>query len=119
MKLFIMAFFAVGLCFASNFVNAQTLSGKITGKVIDENGLAVDGATLSLKRITDSLGVKYELAAADGSFSLDIKQGSYYLLITSVGKRPYKSEMIAIDAQYLLIKLPPIIMHAATKTLQE
>ncbi|MEO6722991.1 MAG: outer membrane beta-barrel family protein [Ferruginibacter sp.] len=114
-----MAFLALWLCFASNFVNAQTLSGKITGNVIDENGSAVDGATVSLERTTDSVAVKYELAAADGSFNLDIKEGSYYLLITSVGKQSYKSGMIAVDAQHLLMKLPAIIMHPATKALQE
>lgn len=114
-----MAFLALWLCFASNFVNAQTIIGKITGRVIDENGSAVDGATISLGRITDSVTIKYELATADGSFNFDIKEGNYYLLIKAIGKQLYKSEMIAVDAQHLLVKLQTIIMHPATKALQE
>lgn len=114
-----MAFLALWLCFASNFVNAQTISGKITGKVTDENGSAIDGATVSLQRVTDSVAVKYELTAADGNFILNIKEGSYYLLITSTGKQSYKSGMIVIDAQHLLLKLPVIVMHPAAKALQE
>ncbi|WP_183565436.1 TonB-dependent receptor [Mucilaginibacter sp. SP1R1] len=119
MKIFIMAFFATWFCFAPHFLFAQTISGKISGKVADENGRPVEGATVSLMRLKDSVAVKYELAAADGSFNLDIKEGSYYLLITSIGKQSYKSGVIAVDAEHLLIKLPAIIMHPATNTLHE
>jgi hypothetical protein len=114
-----MAFLALWLCFVSNFVKAQTLSGKITGRVIDENRSAVDGATVSLGRITDSVTIKYELAAVDGSFNFDIKDGSYYLLITAIGKQAYKSEIINVDAQNMRVTLPAIIMHPAIMALQE
>jgi outer membrane receptor protein involved in Fe transport len=120
MKLFFMAFFAIGLCFASTFVNAQTLSGRITGKILDENGRSVEGATVSLICVTDSVIVKYEPAAADGGFHFEmIKAGAYHIRISSTGKLPYKSERIEIDAQHQMVRLPVIVMHADTKALQE
>jgi hypothetical protein len=116
----IMAILAVWLCLASNFVNAQTNDGEITGKVMDENDRAVDGATVSLIRITDSVTVKYEQANAIGDFNFGgIKDGGYRILISSIGKLPYKSEPISIDARHLLIQLPIITLHSDTKNLQE
>jgi hypothetical protein len=116
----IMTFWAIGLCLASNFVNAQTISGKIVGKVLDENGHATYGATVSLIRTTDSITVKYELAAADGSFNFDaVKYGGYHILILSVGKVPYKSDRFEVDAQHLVIQLPVIAINQDTKALQE
>jgi hypothetical protein len=113
-------FLVLGLCFASNFLNAQILSGKISGKTIDDSGRPVDGATVSLCRITDSVSIKYELAAADGSFNLEVnKEGGYRILISAVGKLPYKSDKIEVDARHLLIQLPVITLHTDTKALQE
>ncbi|MBB6112170.1 Outer membrane receptor proteins, mostly Fe transport [Mucilaginibacter lappiensis] len=120
MKLFIMAFFAIWLCFAPDFLMAQTIVGKISGKVVDENGRPIDGATVSLIRLKDSVTVKYELAAADGSFNFGISDvGVYRILIFSIDKLPYKSERIAVDAQHLLIGLIPITMQTVAKTLKE
>jgi hypothetical protein len=120
MKLFIMAFFAIWLCFAPDFLFAQTISGKISGKVADENGRPVEGATVSLVRLKDSVTVKYESAAADGGFNFSVKVvGLYRILISSIGKLPYKSEGIAVDVQHLLIDLNTITMQTSAKTLKE
>jgi len=119
MKL-IVTFWAIGLCLVSNFVNAQTVSGKITGKVVDENGHPAYGATISLSRVTDSVTVKYDLAAADGSFNFDaVKVGGYRILILSVGKVPYKTDRFEVDAQHLVTQLPVITIYPDTKALQE
>jgi hypothetical protein len=120
MKKLIMAILALWLCFAQNFVNAQTAGGKITGKVVDENGRPLDGATVSLNRVADSIPVKYELATADGGFNFGgLKDGNYRILITAVGSLPYKSWPITIDAQHLLVQLPAIVLHLQAKALQE
>jgi hypothetical protein len=120
MKLLIMAFLAIGLCFAPNFLFAQTISGKISGKVADENGQPVYGATVSLMRLKDSVTVKYELAAANGVFNFSVSDaGLYRILISSIGKLPYKSEGIAVDAQHLLIDLNTVTMQTAANTLKE
>ncbi|MCQ6960742.1 TonB-dependent receptor [Mucilaginibacter aquariorum] len=120
MKLLIMAFLAIGLCFAPDFLFAQTISGKISGKVADENGRPVEGAAISLMRLSDSIPVKYELTLAGGSFNIGISStGSFYLKVASVGKMPFQSGQIAVDAQHLLISLNPIIMQTSVKSLQE
>jgi len=120
MKLFIMAFFAIRLCFAPDFLFAQTISGKISGKVADENGHPVYSATISLMRLKDSVTIKYELAAADGGFNFSVNDaGLYRILISSIGKLPYKSGEIAVDVQHQLIDLNTITMQTAAKTLQE
>jgi len=120
MKIFIMAFFAVGLCFAPNFLFAQTINGKISGKVADENGHPFDGATVSLMWLKDSATVKYELAAADGSFNFVVGDaGLYCILISSIGKQPYKSAGITVDVKHQMIYLKPITMQTAVNTLQE
>jgi hypothetical protein len=120
MKLFIMAFFAIGLCFAPDFLNAQTIDGKISGKVADENGRPVEGATVSLIRLRDSIPVKYELTLADGTFNVGISSSdTFFIKITTIGKLPYQSRDIAVDVQHLLIGLEPITLKIAAKTLKE
>ena len=120
MKLFIMAFFAIGLCFAPHFLSAQTTTGKISGKVTDENGIAVEGATVSLIRLNDSTIVTYELTLKDGSFNMGISStGTFRIKVTSVGKMPYQSEEITIDSQHLVISLTQIFMQTAAKALNE
>lgn len=120
MKLFIMAFLAIGLCFAPDFLFAQAVNGKISGKVADESGHPVEGATVSLMWVKDSVAVKYELAAADGGFNFSVSDaGLYRIMISSIGKLPYKSEEIAVDAQHPLIDLNTITMQTAANTLKE
>jgi hypothetical protein len=120
MKLLLMAFFAIGLCFAPNFLIAQTISGKISGQVADENGRPLEGATVALTRLRDSVTIKYELTLADGSFNIGISSaGTFCVKITSIGKTPFKNEGIAVDSQHLLVILKPVTMQTSAKTLQE
>lgn len=120
MRLLIVAILAIGLCFAQTFAQAQTISGKITGKVLDEQGGALKAATVTLSRYIDSLTVKTELTAADGSFNFEgIQEGAYQVLITFNGKRRYRTERIEIHAQQLSLKIPPIVMQADSRVLQE
>ncbi|MES2276200.1 MAG: TonB-dependent receptor [Bacteroidota bacterium] len=120
MKLLLMAFFAIGLCFAPNFLIAQTISGKISGQVADENGRALEGATVALTRLRDSVTIKYELTLADGSFNFGISVvGTFCVKIASVGKMPFKSEGITVDSQHPLIVLKPVTMQTSAKILQE
>jgi hypothetical protein len=120
MKLFIMALFAIGLCFAPNFLIAQTINGKISGKVADENGQPVEGATVSLIRLKDSVTVKYELAIENGSFNFSLNDtGLYRILISYIGKLSYKSGGIAVDVKHQLVNLNTITMQTSAKALNE
>jgi hypothetical protein len=116
----ILAILAVWLCLTTNFVNAQTAGGKITGKIIDQNSHPIEGATVSLSLITDSLTVKHELTSALGNFNFGgVKDGRYVILISALGKLTYKSDTIIVEEQHQLIQLPVITILANTKALQE
>ncbi|WP_214073234.1 TonB-dependent receptor [Mucilaginibacter sp. dw_454] len=120
MKILVMALLATGLFFAPNFLIAQAINGKISGKVADENGRPVEGATVSLIRLKDSVTVKNGLIAADGAFNFNVTDaGLYCVLIASVGKLPYKSDEITVDAQHQLIDLNTIAIQTSTKNLKE
>ncbi len=78
MKTLLMVFLAIGLCLALNFANAQTGTGKITGKVVDAGKKSVDGATVSLVKAQTLGMVKTMLANPDGSFAFeDVPNGAY------------------------------------------
>lgn len=120
MKIFIMAFLAIGLCFTPNFLIAQTINGTISGKVADANGRPVEGATVYLMRLKDSVTVKYKLTLKDGSFNIGINSaGTFCIKVTSIGLMPYQSGGITVDAQHLLISLNQITMQTSAQILKE
>jgi hypothetical protein len=120
MRLLIMAIVAIGLCFAQTFAQAQTISGKITGKVLDEQGSTLKGASVSLGRYIDSVTVKNGLTATDGTFNFEgIPAGAYRVLIIFTGKQPYRTERIEIHAQQLSVAIPSIVMQPDSRVLQE
>jgi hypothetical protein len=114
MKLKIPAFLAAWLTIASTFVYAQQglkISGKITG-----DGKPLDGATVYLKRATDSVLIKTALADASGSFLFENqKKGNYKLVVTMIGFQSYKSEVFELDSNRIL---PVIALKQAGTTLQ-
>src|SRR6187399_756473 len=62
---------------------------KVTGKVFDENGKPIEGATVQVKGTTIATAT-----IADGSYSLTAPSGSSRLVITSIG---YSQLEIAIN----------------------
>lgn len=52
--------------------------GKVSGKIIDENGQAVPGATIRIGNTGTTTGV-------DGSFSISLPKGSYTALVSYIG----------------------------------
>jgi outer membrane cobalamin receptor len=75
-------------------VRAQS-SSRITGKLNDEAGRAVSGASVSLLRAKDSVLVKIALTDKEGRYEfLNMKEGSYLLFATSVGYKKVFSAAI-------------------------
>src|SRR6187399_2193449 len=98
MKFKITAFLAAWLTIASSFVYAQQYF-KITGKITGSDNKPLEGATVYLKRATDSALVKTELADASGNFVFNNqKSGDYRLTITMVGYAGYKSDIFQLNA---------------------
>jgi outer membrane receptor protein involved in Fe transport len=118
MKLIIQAICALGICFALNFAQAQTLSGKISGRVMDNEKKPVDGATVALITTKDSAVVKKVLANADGSFEFDnLKDGAYKVLVTYVGYKNYNSNLFSLTKQG--VALPAITLIPTSKILKQ
>ncbi|MFA6245511.1 MAG: TonB-dependent receptor [Mucilaginibacter sp.] len=101
MKLKIAAFLAAWLSIASTFLNAQSISGKVT----DSSQKPLDGASVYLMQ--DSALVKTALADAVGAFSFaQLKPGEYYLNISMMGFASYKSGLLKPDTTLLALMQP-------------
>ena len=108
------------LCLAYNFINAQSVNGKITGTVMDENSRRINDATVSLYRSIDSFTIKFELTDGNGIFNfISLEQGQYYILISSIGKLQYKSDGFEISVLNPWVKLAAITLHPVIKVLRE
>src|ERR1700712_518280 len=98
----ITAFLAAWLTIASTFVYAQQ-TFKLSGKITDETGKPLDGATIYLKKAADSALIKTALADAAGSFLFESqKPGDYRLTVTMVGFQLYKSEVFQLNTDKVL-----------------
>src|SRR6188768_3469202 len=73
---------------------------KVTGKVLDENGKPVEGATVQVKGTSIATST-----IADGSYSLMAPSGTARLVVTSVG---YTQMEVSINEQ------PEVIVHTSS-----
>lgn len=65
---------------------AQNSSASISGKIIDEKGIATPSASVALFNLKDSSLHKVVLTATNGEFEMrGLKPGKYFLAVTSVG----------------------------------
>jgi TonB-dependent receptor len=79
----------------------QAQTGKIIGKIIDEQGLSMPGATLKL----GSSPIQMAVSDQSGRFSFSsVKNGKYELTVTYIGYQPVKSD-IEINDQTLQLTL--------------
>jgi len=113
MKYNVLAFLAVWITIASNFVQAQTPGFKVFGVVADENAKVVGAATVALFNAKDSVLLKTNLTDVDGKFNFPaIEAGQYVLKISFMGYKTYRTkpfELTVINPQNNLgqIKLTP------------
>ncbi|OCX54049.1 hypothetical protein BEL04_07175 [Mucilaginibacter sp. PPCGB 2223] len=119
MKTFIMALIATGLCSAFNFARAQGGSGKIEGKVSNQDKKPVDAATITVADFKTLAMVKTALTNPDGSFVVEgLQNGKYRVLISAVGYQNYKGDSLLIDKQQT-ISLPAIVLVSTSRQLKE
>ncbi|MCO6496431.1 MAG: TonB-dependent receptor [Chitinophagaceae bacterium] len=94
------------LIFISLFLSTGMLSaqnGGVTGRVVSsQTKLPLEGASVALYRITDSMLVKVEVCTADGTFELSaIEPGKYFFEASSVGYAPYNSAKFELIASQI------------------
>ena len=90
----------------------------VSGVVKDEQGNAVQSATVSLLRAKDSSLAKVAVSAQDGKFSfVNIKPGKYFASVSLVGY--IKINTNAFDVAGADIAIPAIALKAASKEIGE
>ena len=117
MKLNLLLFFALFTLLQSNFTQAQTTAGKISGTVLDDTKKPLDGATVILLASKDSSVISNQLANPDGSFAFqNVKDNTYIIKVTYIGYKNYKSDNITLSGQKA-VALPAITLSSTGKTL--
>jgi len=102
-----------------HFAQAQTPTGKISGKVLDETKKPLDGATVILLAAKDSAVVSTQLANQDGTFIFqNLKDDTYLIKASYIGYKNFISGNVIVSGQKP-VSLPDFILSAAGKTLKE
>ena len=77
---------------------AATQAQQITGNVKDDQGKALSGATVTLKKVKDSALVKLAATNATGQYSFTgINVGSYFVAVSFTGYTPRTSATIEVS----------------------
>jgi iron complex outermembrane receptor protein len=91
---------------------------KITGSLADDKGQAMDYATISLLKASDSTLVKGTLSSASGQYSFDkVNAGTYIIRVTAVGYIKGLSSSFVITAEKSFVTMPLITLHSASSSL--
>ncbi|MFD1140119.1 outer membrane beta-barrel protein [Larkinella insperata] len=99
---------------------AQSIDTTIRGLVKDELNEPLPGATVILYRAADSTLVRGETTQSNGKFAFTgLTSNVYYLRVTSVGMKEYRSGSLTIDEAHPVLALPAILLSPSRTTLQE
>jgi hypothetical protein len=98
-------------------LSAQSINKAISGQVKDIQNETVPGATVQLRKATDSGIIQTKTTNNNGRFEFaNLPNGSFLLTITAVGNKPYTSSSLTIDDRRASIQLPAIILLPNKKT---
>src|SRR5688572_29113607 len=104
------------MLFGSTNINASS----IYGFVKDSLNQAVEVATISLFRATDSVFVKAELTDVEGKFEfVEIPAGTYYLIVSLIGYEEHRSENFNYPGGTVQFNLGDIQLRSAGLQLDE
>lgn len=93
---------------------AQT-GASISGTILDAAGAALPGATVTLKKGTDSSVVKTAASGADGRYRFsELPFGSYFLQVTIVGFSPYTTSPLTAAEEGRTLTVPAIRLEPAS-----
>ncbi|GAA4323127.1 TonB-dependent receptor [Mucilaginibacter gynuensis] len=85
---------------AGNILLFKQESGKVTGKVTDENGLSLPGASVKLSGTT--YGISTDV---NGNFSLTVPEGEYTVTASFIGYNPSESRITVKGNQTTVVNL--------------
>lgn len=87
----------------------QTISGKISGKILDENGFPLSGANIKIEG--SSQGVS---SGTDGSYVLPVEPGTYTLSISFISYKSQKVSGVIVAAGQTVIQNIKMLPEIAT-----
>ncbi|MFN8347070.1 MAG: TonB-dependent receptor [Spirosomataceae bacterium] len=94
--------------------------GQITGKIGTSKGEPVSFANVILFRAADSSLVAGVTAAESGVFSLTSSEvGRFFLKVSSIGFREFRSEVFHISSLSEVLTLPPLFLSEENNTIDE
>ncbi|MBK9984801.1 MAG: TonB-dependent receptor [Saprospiraceae bacterium] len=115
-KCYILGIVIFNIILSSSYLNAST----IYGIVKDNENKAVEVATVTLFRTSDSTLVKAELTGVDGKFSfVEIPPGEYYVNISFLGFADFRSQSFTVSAENNEINIPEILLQSSGIDLAE
>ncbi|MBO9566150.1 MAG: outer membrane beta-barrel protein [Niastella sp.] len=98
------------------FVQARQSGKSINGQVKDIQNEPVAGATLQLRKASDSAIVQTKTARDNGRFEFtNLPQGIYLLTITATGTQRYTSAPLTLEGDRNQLVLPAIILMPQKK----
>lgn len=96
---------------------AETSEAIISGKIVDESGAALPGASVSVYNASMSEVVTGASSKQDGRFEIRVSPGRYVVQVTFVSYKPYKEEMdLQAGEEY---SMGIITMEQTTQSLEE
>lgn len=99
---------------------AVTRAQQITGSVKDDQGKALSGATVTLKKVKDSALVKLAATNATGQYTFTgINAGNYFVAVTFTGHSAKTSASFAVGSGAGTITVPEITLIKTTGNLKE
>lgn len=88
---------ALGIALPASLLGQSPTSGRVAGRVIDDRGITVPSATLTILRGTDRIGIVE--ADPEGRFRLDdLEPGAYTILVEQLGFQPIRYHQVRVVA---------------------
>lgn len=102
---------------ALHLTAAFSQSPAISGNVKDTRNQAIFAATVTLMKAADSTKIQAMMTNEDGKFQFSqLPYGAYWLSVTAVGQKQYKSITFKIDSLHRTVLMPVIILLPAKNT---
>lgn len=116
MKLYYLLF----ICIINTVCSYAQVTAKLSGKILDEKGNAVDGASTSLLKIKDSALVKLAFSDKNGLLEFEnIKPGNYFISVTHVKYKKYTSQGIIVTDKSITVPIADIVLTEAATAMDE
>lgn len=94
-------------------------TGTIMGSVIDENAVAIQYASVYIKKASDSVTVQMSITDADGKFVIkDIPFGNYFIEVQYIGYSKHRSTSFELNETQPLFRMSKFKLFNKSTTLQ-